>query len=54
MKLFSYLGFKTGWTAKLTHELEEFLALFTLNLGSNDHVFKNNAKLFICSLLHQS
>ena len=48
MKLFSYLGCKTGWTANLAHELEEFLAkflaLFTRNLGSNDHVFKNYAK----------
>ena len=24
VKLFSYLGCKTGWTAKLVHELEEF------------------------------
>lgn len=48
MKLFSYLGWKTGWTGKLVHELEEFLAkflaLFTRNLGSNDHVFKNYVK----------
>lgn len=28
VKLFPYLGFKTGWTAKLAHELEEFLAKF--------------------------
>ena len=28
VKLFSYLGCKTGWTAKLVHELEEFLAKF--------------------------
>ena len=28
VKLFSYLGCKTGWTGKLVHELEEFLAKF--------------------------
>ena len=28
MKLFSHLGCKTGWTANLAHELEEFLAKF--------------------------
>ena len=56
MKLFSYLGCKTGWTAKLVHELEEFLALFTRNLGSNDHVFKNYAKMgkVSCYLLRVS
>lgn len=60
VKLFSYLGCKTGWTAKLVHELEEFygevLALFTRNLGSNDHVFKNYAKMgkVSCYLLRVS